>query len=69
MLYRRNANGTIAPADISLESLLNSVPGIQIREYLPDTRLDQCLNFFIKIFDKLGKMTSDNKQEGDGQNG
>lgn len=66
MLYNRNASGTITPGDISLESILNSVPGVQIREYLPDTRLDQCLNFFIKIFDKLGKMTSNNKQEGGG---
>ena len=36
-------------ASITIDSMLNSVPGIQIREYLPDTRLDQLFNPFSEV--------------------
>lgn len=53
MLYKRDPSGKIDTGSITLSDILNSVPGVQIREYLPDTRLDQCLNFFINLFDKI----------------
>ena len=56
MLYSRNASGKITTDQIKLTDILNSIPGVQIREYLPDTRLDQCLNFFISLFDKMKKI-------------
>ena len=40
MLYSRNASGKITKDQIKLADILNSIPGVQIREYLPDTRLD-----------------------------
>ena len=36
----------IEQKSISIDAMLNAVPGIQIREYLPDTRLDQLFNPF-----------------------
>ena len=40
MLYKRDPSGKIDTGSITLSDILNSVPGVQIREYLPDTRLD-----------------------------
>lgn len=70
MLYKRDPSGKIDTGSITLSDILNSVPGVQIREYIPDTRLDQCLNFFLKMFDKLGKITSggSSSESGSSQN-
>ena len=51
-------------------NMLDSLPGLQIREFLPDTTLDQCINFFTdmiksfsQLFGKDGLTSSDQKDE------
>lgn len=43
---------------VSYQSIFNSLPGIQIREFLPDTKLDQCINFFGDCMDKMKDLWS-----------
>lgn len=52
---------------ITYNDVFNSIPAIQIREFLPDTRLDQCLNIFgsmiagiMKLFNNDQKQNSKN---------
>lgn len=54
---------------LTFNTLLNDIPGIQIREFLPDTKLDQTINFFGEIIDKVKDMWSDKdkKKEGEAQ--
>ena len=44
-------------ADIDINTLFNSIPSLQIREFLPDTRLEQALNFFNKIIETMTSVT------------
>ena len=51
-------------------NLVKTLPALQIREFLPDTALDQCINFFTdlissfsKLFGKDGLTSSDQKDE------
>lgn len=53
---------------ITLQDLFNQMPGIQIREYLPDTKLDQCINFFHDMYDALKELLSDNEDANKGNN-
>jgi hypothetical protein len=39
--------------NVSIDDILDSMPSIQIREFLPDTVLDQLLNFFQDILNAL----------------
>ncbi|MBP5784264.1 MAG: hypothetical protein J6W16_01600 [Methanobrevibacter sp.] len=42
--------------------MLNCIPGVSIREFLPDTRLDQCINMFVDLVSNMTKLfTSDDK--------
>lgn len=41
---------------IRLDDILNHIPGISIREFIPDTRLDQCINFFLDFFKGTSEM-------------
>lgn len=43
--------------NININTLFNSIPGLQIREFLPDTRLEQALNFFNKIIETMTSVT------------
>ena len=38
--------------------VFNTIPSMTIREYLPDTRLDQCINMFKDFFSSMGKAFS-----------
>jgi len=41
MLYKLQEDGVFKPdKQVKLTDLLNFIPGVQIREYLPDTKLD-----------------------------
>lgn len=42
LLY--NSDGTKDP--VTFANIINTIPGVQIREFLPDTALDQLINFF-----------------------
>lgn len=44
---------------ITLNNIFDQLPGIQIREFLPDTKLDQCINFFGDIIDTIKDLWSD----------
>lgn len=49
MLYQRDYK----KEKVTLNYLLDSIPGIQIREYLPDIKLDQVINFINEIIDAV----------------
>ena len=51
---------------ITMEKFLNMVPYIQIREYLPDARLDQVLNAFSAFSDGFNKAASSTESSDDG---
>lgn len=59
LLYNKNASTN--KSQISFNDLLKDVPGIQIREYLPDTRLDQSLNFMSDLIDTVTGLFSPTK--------
>jgi hypothetical protein len=43
LLYAKDYPGsweTLSKRSITINDILNAIPGIQIREFLPDTRLD-----------------------------
>lgn len=42
-------------------TICNFLPTIQVREFLPDTRLDQCINFFGDLYDTMKTLFTDNK--------
>lgn len=58
LLYRYNQADN-AGQPITFNSLLDNIPGIQIREYIPDTALDQCINFFIDMFQSVKSLFGD----------
>lgn len=56
LLFETHADGSIATSKdkvITLDSLFESIPQLQIREFLPDTRLDQCINLFAELIDEI----------------
>ena len=64
MLYQRDYK----KEKVTLNYLLDSIPGIQIREYLPDIKLDQVITFINEILDALvngSKGIFDSKNLGD----
>ena len=58
-----NKVGAIFKEKITIDSLFSSLPGIQIREYLPDTQLDQTLILFTKMFSDIQTMFTDTNLE------
>ena len=49
---------------ITVQDIFNTIPGVQIREFLPDTRLDQCINMFVDLFKNMTKLfTGDDNEE------
>ena len=49
----KQPNGSVKISDI-----IKHIPGVQIREFLPDTRLDQCINFFTDLFSSMTNMVT-----------
>lgn len=46
-----------------LQDILNIIPGVSIREFLPDTRLDQCINMFTDLISNMAKLFTDDKDK------
>ena len=61
LLYNKNKQS------VTYNDIFNSLPGIQIREFLPDTRLDQCINFFGDMITKIMAAFSAGKKQGSDQ--
>ena len=59
--YARGDDGKPSNNSITLSKLLNDIPGVQIREFLPDTRLDQCINLFVDMMKGMKKLFSGEK--------
>lgn len=57
------------PNSLTVNDILNNIPGVQIREYLPDTRLDQCINMFVDLFKNMTKLFAgdDDKKKKQGE--
>lgn len=49
-LYKFEITDTKNKENITLSDILNVLPGIQIREFLPDSKLDQCINVLMSLF-------------------
>ena len=70
LLYAREKLYEPGSRSITVQDILNSIPGVQIREFLPDTRLDQCINLFTDMMSNLTKMfVSDDKNNTSGSSG
>ena len=61
LLYARN-NGKPIKESLTIEDIVNCIPGVSIREFLPDTRLDQCINMFVDLVSNMTKVFSDDKK-------
>ena len=62
LLYARSAQQMPTSRSLKLQDVVNCIPGVSIREFLPDTRLDQCINMFVDLMSNMTKMfTSDDK--------
>lgn len=56
LLYARSyktPESSLSQSSITISDILNAIPGIQIREFLPDTRLDQCINFYKDLVENM----------------
>lgn len=64
-LFKYDAKtGKVDPSkDITAASIFDSLPCIQIREFLPDTRLEQALNVFNLILQKLRTVFTKTKED------
>jgi hypothetical protein len=56
LLY--NSDGTNEP--VNFANIINTIPGVQIREFLPDTALDQLINFFTGMIKGVMQLFSAN---------
>ena len=59
LLYKPNGS----TESIDYQEVFKNIPGIQIREYLPDTRLDQALDFFGGIMEQIAGMFKADKDK------
>ena len=66
LLYARDELYKPGSSSITMQSILNSIPGVQIREFLPDTRLDQCINFFVDMMSNLTDLFKSDDNNGGG---
>ena len=48
--YKSNAD------KLTYKTIFNNIPGVQIREFLPDTKLDQLITAIGSLLDQIGKM-------------
>lgn len=53
-------------SSVTIQDIFNTIPGVQIREFLPDTRLDQCINMFVDFFKNMTKLFTGDDDEEDG---
>jgi|SRR5574344_1703044 hypothetical protein len=51
---------------ITANDIMNAIPAIQIREYLPDTRLDQCINLISDILSEAKQIFTKKSDSGGG---
>ena len=51
-------SGKSTKKSITVQDIMNTIPGVQIREFLPDTRLDGCINMFCDLFKNMTKLFS-----------
>ena len=65
LLYGRDNDYFKTQKSITISDILNTIPGVQIREFLPDTRLDQCINMFVDLFSSMKKVISGEKDQSD----
>lgn len=49
---------------LNIDDIISTLPGISIREFLPDTRLDQCLDFFKDMFSAMSEVIMSAKDVG-----
>ena len=56
--YRRYISNDIGLKTLGYDvnHLFNSIPTVSIREFLPDTKLDQCINFFSDMIDAVKEL-------------
>lgn len=48
---------------LTMDDIFDAIPGVQVREFLPDTKLDQCINFFGDMLQSVKDLWSSNKDK------
>ena len=69
-LYPINCNGGKEAASITFSTILNHIPRITIREYIPDPRIDSALNFMAKFYSIIAgifEKSKDRRRDSDGK--
>lgn len=61
LLYGSGNDNKMTPQSLTISNVLDHLPAIQIREFLPDTRLDQCINMFVDFFSNMTKLFTQDK--------
>lgn len=57
LIYDHSVTGKEANKKrLTYNSLVKNLPGLQIREFLPDTALDQCINFFTDMVSNISQL-------------
>lgn len=65
LLYQNDMTDTLTKNSIKFDDLLNVIPGVQIREFLPDSKLDQVINFVNNVLNCLGDTVKDLLKKGE----
>jgi len=60
LTYKYNEYNRSKPKEqVTFDSIKDNIPAIQIREYLPDTALEQGINFFVSLVKEVMSMFGD----------
>ena len=65
LLYEMDGKNQMTNKPLTIQSILDHIPAVQIREFLPDTRLDQCINLITDLFSNMAKLFTGDKKSGD----
>lgn len=64
LLYRKASSvNVMLPQSVNAMSIFESIPGIQIREFLPDTALNQLVNFITTMMETVDALKTSTKEK------
>lgn len=62
-LYAELTKKDRTSAGLTMDDIFDAIPGVQVREFLPDTKLDQCINFFGDMLQSVKDLWSSSKDK------
>lgn len=63
LLYQIGNDNLAKKDSLTIKNVLDHIPGVQIREFLPDTRLDQCINLFSDMMSNVMKLAAKSSKD------